>query len=131
MDSSVVPFALAGGTHGGLGECFGIVRWDGDRLVLEYQVYGFLRILKAGTRTLRIRLEDLEAVTWRKRLPGGRLELRFRTMTAAGDLPLRDGELILRVKRRHRAAASDIALQYELLCSGHRHRRSHEPPEIE
>jgi hypothetical protein len=60
-----VPFTI--NVYGGLGECDGLLRPDGDALVLEFQVRdSMFGLIRGKATTVRIPLADLEAVELRR-----------------------------------------------------------------
>jgi hypothetical protein len=111
-----VPFTIQ---YGGFMECHGLVRGEGDCLVVEYQsqdrVCGLFR---RRARSVRVPLADLEAVELRRDGWFGRrkqLVIRAKSMLALESVPgSRQAELALDIARRDQAAAEQfVAGLYE------------------
>ena len=62
---NTVPFTV--GLFGGLGQCEGLLRDEGEHVVLEFQNKDTVAgILKSGVRQVRVPLKDLVSVTLTK-----------------------------------------------------------------
>jgi hypothetical protein len=115
---NVVPVWL-GYQYGGLAECAGMLRDEGDHLVLEYQSKeAFIGdLLRSKVREARIPRDLLSAVTLRKSWLGLKTELVIQTtrMEPVADVPgMSQGQLVLEVARRDRPAAEKLVADLRL-----------------
>ena len=102
-----IPFSVPD-LHGGFSEGRGRVHIDGDDIVFETQVK-LLSIFDRRPQTHRIELVDLESVRHKRTVLGDRITICTRPMTLVTEIPgSANGELVLKVKRRHRAAVDDL-----------------------
>jgi hypothetical protein len=81
-----VPFKLH--VYGGLAECHGLIRPDGDCLVLEFQVqdnlFGFIR---GKPKSVRVPLADLDSVELRGRWFKRTLVIKARSLMLLAGVP--------------------------------------------
>ena len=106
-----LPFRISG-VYGDFAELPGIARLDDDgSFVLEFQITdGLVGVFKSELREVRIRVADLEEVTFKRGLFSCALTLRVRRMGVLASIPgSRDGEIRLRCKRRHWKVAQELA----------------------
>jgi len=115
---NAVPVWL-GYQYGGLAYCEGMLRDEGDHLVLEYQskeaVVGGM--LKSNVREARIPSDILSSVTLRKTWLGLKTELVIQTtrMEPVADVPgMSRGRLVLGVAKTDRPAAEKIVADLRL-----------------
>jgi hypothetical protein len=103
-----VPFTI--GVYGGLGDCHGLVRPDGDALVLEFQVQdNFVGLIRGTAKTVRIPLKDLEAVELRGRWLTRSLVIQARSLLAVAAVPgSRQGRVELTIARDDVPAAERL-----------------------
>ena len=81
-----VPFSV--GLYGGLAVCLGLIRPDGDGLVIEYQVQdNFFGAIRGRPKTVRMSLADLEAVELKGRWLSRTLVIRAKTLAALANVP--------------------------------------------
>ena len=114
----VVPVRL-GYQYGGLAVCEGMLRDEGDHLVLEYQSKEALvgGMLKSNVREVRIPRDILSSVTLRKTWLGLKTELVIQTtrMVPLADLPgMSQGQLALEIARRDRQSAEKLVADIRL-----------------
>jgi hypothetical protein len=111
-----VPFTIQ---YGGFLECHGLVRGEGDCLVVEYQTQDRVcGLYRRRPRAVRVPLADLEAVEIQRHGWFGRrqrLVIRAKSMLALESVPgSRRAELTLDVAPRDREAAEQfVAGLYE------------------
>ena len=103
-----VPFTMS--ACGGLGECQGLLRPDGDSLVLEYQVQdNVFHVLRGRAKSVRISLADLEAVELKGRFFGRTLVLQARSLIALAEVPnSKQGRVELTIARADVPAAERL-----------------------
>ena len=96
-----VPFAT-GDVHGGFSEGRGAISLDGDDVVIEVKVT-FLSLFDRPARAFRFDMTDLEEIRHTRRVWGDTVTLRTRPIDRVAEIPgSSDGELCLKVKRKHR-----------------------------
>jgi hypothetical protein len=105
-----VPFTLSG-VYADLAHVQGVARLDGDDLVLEFRMTdNFVGVFQSALKELRIPLDEIEEVHFRRRFFSGVLTIRARSMRALDAVPgVNDCELGLNCKRRHRNEAQQLA----------------------
>ncbi|HEX4590412.1 MAG TPA: hypothetical protein VH120_10815 [Gemmataceae bacterium] len=103
-----VPFRF--GVYGGLAECHGLLRPEGDCLVLEYQVQdNMIGVLRGKAKALRIPLAELEAVELRGRWFGKSLVIKSRSLLTLAKVPgSKQGRLELIVAKSDWPAAEQV-----------------------
>jgi hypothetical protein len=103
-----VPFTI--GVYGGLAECHGLLRPDGDSLVLEYQVQdNMVGFLRGGAKSVRIPLADLESVALKGKWFGRSLVLQSRSMLSLAEVPgAKQGRVELIIARADWPAAERL-----------------------
>lgn len=107
---NTVPFKVD--LYAGFGQCSGLLRDEGDHLVLEFQNQDKIAgIIKSGVRQVRVPLSDLVSVTITKGWLGGRwmgvtIVLQAARMETLQDIPgMRQGKVELSVASKDRDAA--------------------------
>lgn len=108
-----------GSQYGGLAECEGLLRDEGDHLVLEYQIKEaiFGGVLKSDVREARIPRDTISSVTLRKTWLGFKTELLIQTtrMGPVGDVPgMSQGQLILGIAEKDRPSAEKFVADLRL-----------------
>jgi hypothetical protein len=105
-----VPFKMD--AYEGLAETEGVVHLEPDALVLEFQTRdGIFGVVKTDVKEIRISIEDLVSVEVRKHVFSTKLKICTRSMKALADCPgNRAGEAELGIKRKHREAAEELAM---------------------
>lgn len=103
-----VPFTI--GVYGGFAECNGLLRPDGDCLVLEYQVQdNFLGLIRGKAKSVRIPLADLEAVEFKGQWFGRSLTIQARSLLTLATVPgARQGRAELIIARPDWPAAERL-----------------------
>jgi len=109
---NVVAVSL-GSQYGGLAEGDGMLRDEGDHLVLEYQIKEALfgGVLKSHVREARIPRDTISSVILRRTWLGLKTELVIQTtrMTPVAEIPgMSRGQLILGVEAKDRLAAEKL-----------------------
>src|SRR4029079_6000098 len=113
-----IPFSVPK-LYGGLAECHGLLRGEGDSLVLEYQVQDrLLGLFLPRPRLLRIPLAQLESVELQRRgWFGARtmLVIKAKSLMPLADVPgNRQGQVELAIAAKDCAAAEQfVAGLYE------------------
>jgi hypothetical protein len=107
---NTVPFTVE--QLGGLVKCEGLLRDEGEHVVLEFQSKDAVAgMLKSGVRELRVPISDLAAVSLHKGwlgmgLTGVTIELQAHRLETLQDVPgMSQGAVRLNVARKDRAAA--------------------------
>ncbi len=103
-------------TWGGLAASHGIVRLEGEWLVLEFETKDeILSVLTSGPKQCRLELGQIESCRWQPGWWGGRLELATSSLAVLAGIPgAAQGRISLVVARRDRAAALGLAADVEL-----------------
>ena len=103
-----VPFSMS--VYGGLGVCHGLLRPDGDSLVLEFQVQdGCCGIIRGKPKVARIPLADLEAVELRGRWFSRTLVIQARSLLSMARVPnSKQGRVELTIARADVPAAERL-----------------------
>ncbi|HEY1380646.1 MAG TPA: hypothetical protein VGF55_27845 [Gemmataceae bacterium] len=103
-----VPFTMS--VYGGLAECHGLLRPEGDSLVLEYQVQdNMFGIVRGRAKAVRIPLADLESVELKGRWFGRSLVIQARSLLTLAAVPnAKQGRLELIVARPDWPAAERL-----------------------
>jgi hypothetical protein len=114
--------------YGGFAEVQGQMRYEGDALVLEFQVKDSLfGALKSGVKELVLPLATLEDLSFKKGWFRHRMTIRTRSMADLSDLPGADGSiLVVKIAKSDADAARDLASHVLLLLSEDRLRRLEE-----
>ena len=118
MPSQSVPVKLES-TWAGLAESNGLLRLEGDALVLEFETKdSVLEVLKSGPKQHRISLMEIEACRWKRGWFGGKLEVTTRNLGVLGGIPgAAQGRVLLQVSRQDRDAAFALASSVELILA--------------
>jgi hypothetical protein len=105
--------------YGGLAECVGLLRDEGDHVVLEYQTKeAFVGdMFRSNVREARIPRDILSSVTLRKIWLGLKTELVIQTtrMEPVADVPgMSQGRLVLGIANGDRSAAEKLVADLRL-----------------
>ena len=111
--ANAVPFTLE--IYGGFGKCEGLLRDDGEAIMLEFQMMdNFAGVIKTDVRRARIPLKDLVSVTLVKGWLGTswlglKIVLQAASMEALQDVPnMSQGRVELSIARKNREAAEQF-----------------------
>ena len=112
---SSVPFKIRY-LPGNLARVEGVARLEPDALVLEFRtVDALVGVLRSRPREVRIGLNDVESIDFRRGWLGGRLRIATQRMTALEAIPGAKGlEVVLKCRRRDRAAGAELAATLRL-----------------
>lgn len=115
MKSISVPFTIQN-VFQGFAETEGILSADNAELKLEFQTSdNILGLLKSGVREVRLPLDKIEEITFRKRWFGCSLIIRVAEMRSASEIPnFKQGEILLSIAKKHSQAASDLVSSVQL-----------------
>ena len=98
-------------------ESEGILSADGTDLTFEFRTSdAVMGIIKSDIREVKLPLDRIEAITFRKEwLAGGSINIRVNEMRAVSDLPgFKQGEVVLSVVRKHRETAAELVSSVQL-----------------
>jgi hypothetical protein len=110
-----VPFKIRN-VFQGLAEVEGILSVDGSDLRLEFQTAeNVVGLLKSGVREVRLPLDSIEEIAFRKGLFGNSLVIRVGEMRMASKVPnFKQGEILLSIARKHSQAAADLVSSIQI-----------------
>lgn len=113
-----IPFRITNIDHG-IREADGLLRLEDEKLVLEYQLKdSIMGVFKSDVEIMRIPIEKLSDASLKKRLFTTKLMLQASSMTFFDEVPgSNHGRLELKIKRRDRKAAENLASRITLLLS--------------
>ncbi len=116
-----VPFTIQN-VFQGFAETEGILSIDNTDLKLEFQTSdNILGLLKSGVREVRLPLDKVEEITFRKRWLGCSLIIRVAEMRGAAEVPnFSQGEILLSIGKKHSQAASDLVSAIQLTSGSRR-----------
>lgn len=91
-----IPFK----TESGLSQIDGIGKFSSAGIVLEFESK-FLGFIKGGVREIRLPLDDLLDVKFRKGFfkRGASIEIRLKSFAQMSEMPSRDGKITLKLQR--------------------------------
>lgn len=100
-----VPFTVE--VYEGLGAAEGLLRLDGDALLLEFEVKdSLIGVLTSGLKQAVVPLNEVDRVTWNEGWIGSRLIVQTSSLQAVRDVPARrQGQVRLNISRKDREAA--------------------------
>lgn len=111
---NTVPFTIDE-VFAGFGQCHGIVRDEGDKLCLEYEVQDSIAgIIKSGVKTVRIPLAELASVSLTKGWLGTswlgvKIVIQASKMEMLQGIPgMMQGRLTLSIARKDREAEEKL-----------------------
>lgn len=93
-------------------ETFGLLGLQEGCLVLEYETKdAFIGAYSSGVEELEVLPDDVSSITFKKGLFRTRLIINARSMKLFEKIPgAKHGKIILRIKRKHRAEAKQLAI---------------------
>jgi hypothetical protein len=111
---NMVPFTI-GDLYGGLGECHGLLRDDGDHLAFEFQTQDSLAgIIRSNVKEVRVPLKELVSVTLTKGWLGTTwlgvtIVIQAARLETLKDVPgMNQGRVELSIARKDRDAAERL-----------------------
>ena len=110
-----VPFKIRY-LPGNLARVEGVARLEADALILEFRtVDELVGVFRSRPKEVRIHLNDIESVDFRRGWFAGRLRVGTRRVSALEAIPGAKGaEINLKCRRRHRLAAEELASSLRL-----------------
>lgn len=104
-----LPFTIQN-VFQGFAETEGMLSVDGTDLKLEFRTAdSVVGLLKSGVREVRLPLETIQEISFRKGWFGCSLAIRVAEMRLASEVPnFKQGEIALSIARKHSQAASDL-----------------------
>ncbi|MEL6652796.1 MAG: hypothetical protein AAFQ87_18495 [Bacteroidota bacterium] len=111
----------AEGPHG-LTEVNGMMRLGQKSLILEYQVKdGIVGMIKSDPKELVIPFDNLLEVKYKLNWAVSRFKITVNSMRILGKFPVSDsGVISLKIKRKQKQGAKELASRLNLLLSEHR-----------
>lgn len=105
--------------NGGFMMLEGILRVEKGKIAIEYQKKdAVIEVVKSGVKTVEIDLNNIELIEYKKKLFGSRLIIHAKRATVFEDFPGNDLMVrTLKVKRKHREIAANIASNVNLFLS--------------
>jgi len=116
---TTVPFTIQN-VFQGFAETEGILSVDGTDLKLEFQTTdAVIGLLKSGVREVRLPLEEVEEIAFRKGWFGCSLVVRVSGMRGASEVPnFKQGEFVLSISKKHSQAAADLVSSIQIAPGG-------------
>ncbi|PSR13232.1 MAG: hypothetical protein C7N36_08910 [Bacteroidetes bacterium] len=110
-----LPFKTDDVYHG-FAELNGILHVERDHLVLEFEIKdSFIGALKSGAKQLKIEYSELAAMTYVRTFFKSRMELKINNLRILTRFPgAKDGHISLKIKRRFKNEAEDLATYVRL-----------------
>lgn len=104
-------------TWAGLAQNAGLLRLEGDALVLEFETKA-VELMHLGATQHRLPLAEVEACHWKPGWWGGKLEISVRRLAVLSGIPgAAQGRVTLKVSRKHRADALGLVASVELVLA--------------
>jgi hypothetical protein len=119
--NSTVPFTMDNPLW--LAETEGILSADEADLKFEFRTSdAVMGLIKSDIREVKLPLDRIEGITFRKEwLSGGSITIRVNEMRAASELPaFKEGEVVLKVARKHRETAAELVSSVQLAIAAKR-----------
>jgi hypothetical protein len=103
----------------GLANVNGMMQVRRNELILEYQVKdNIFGVLKSGTKELHIPFSELSEVQYKLNWFVSRFRLHVKSMRILGEFPVgKDGVISLKIKRKQKKVAQDLASSINLRLS--------------
>lgn len=116
---TTVPFTIRN-VFQGFAETEGILSVDGTDLKLEFQTTdAVVGLLKSGVREVRLPLDGVEEIAFRKGWFGCSLVVRVAGMRGASEVPnFKHGEFVLSISKKHSQAAADLVSSIQIAPGG-------------
>lgn len=121
MNKLTIPFEIHNITHG-LQKASGLMSWDQDRLVLEFQIEDVvIGLFKSDVEEASISVSDLLNVEFHKNIFTAKFVIEAKSLKAIKDFPgTEQARCELKIKRRDRQKAARLASNIQLAISEHR-----------
>lgn len=105
-----LPFKTDDAYHG-FAELQGILHIERNHLLLEFEVKDrFVGALKSGPKQLKVAYEELTRLDYQRNLFKSRMEIKVKSLRIQTSFPgAKDGCITLKIKRRYKTEAEDIA----------------------
>lgn len=105
-----LPFKTDRAYHG-FAEVDGMLHIERDHLLLEFEVKDvFLGALKSGPKQLKIAYADLSKMNYLRSIFKSQMEIKVKSLRILTKFPgAKEGSIILKIKRRFKTEADDIA----------------------
>lgn len=121
FNNQVLHFTTVEAYHG-LAEVSGMLRLERKKLILEYQVKDALvGMIKSDPKELQIPFDNLLEVEYKLNWVLSRFKLHINSMHILGKFPVgKDGVITLKIKRKQKKTAQELASTINLKLSEHR-----------
>ncbi len=112
---STVPFTIRN-VFQGFAETEGILSVSDTDLKLEFRTADTLiGLLKSGVREVKLPIDGIEEIAFRKGWFGCSLVIRVAGMRGASDIPnFKQGEILLAIAKKHTQAAAELVSSVQL-----------------
>lgn len=113
-----IPISLPD-VYGGLAEAYGIVRFDGTQLSIEFEIQdGVFGVVKSGVREVILPIADIAAITFKRSTFRASIIVRCHSVKSVERIPgQKGGEVKINVKRAYRDEAAEFASALRLAVS--------------
>lgn len=121
LNNLTVPFEITNITHG-FQKASGLLSWDQDRLLLEYEIEdAFVGLFKTEVKEASISISDLLNVTFNKNIFSAKLIIEAKSLKVLQEIPgTEQARCELKIKRNDRDKAARLASNVQLAISEHR-----------
>jgi len=104
-------------TWAGLAQNAGLLRLDGETLVLEFETKA-VDLMNLGATQHRLPLAEVETCQWKPGWLGGKIQIATRSLGTLSGIPgAAQGQVTLKVSRKDRAAALGLVASVELVLA--------------
>ena len=108
-----LPFATPD-IDGGFSEGAGLLTLDGDEITIKVDM-ALLGFIPRGSKTVRFDITDLDLVRHKRTMIGDKITIRTQPPDLAVEVPgSAEGELCLKIKKKHRREADALLDRLEL-----------------
>lgn len=121
MNNLTVPFVIDNISHG-LQKAGGLLKWEEDRLILEFQVEdAIVGLFKSDVEEVTIPISELQGVEFKKNIFSAKLIIEARSMKTMRDIPgSEQATCTMKIKRGDRDKASRLVSRIQLALSEYR-----------
>lgn len=118
FDTKTVPFEIPT-VNQGFRIAKGLLKLVGEELEFEFQVTdAFLEIISSDVKEVRIKLEELQSIEYRKRWIGAKILIEAKSLRVFDDIPgTEQAECVLHIKRKDRQDAERLVSKIRLVMS--------------